>query len=132
MQQQYQLTVELIFGLFGMQERLAYLGGGMKIRTHRCRVLIVDDHKIMREGLAGLLQFQPEIEIVGEAADGPQAIELARAVDPDVIIMDVNLGGMSGIEAARRILAKIRVLGSSGSPCTRIPASLRPYAPPIT
>jgi signal transduction histidine kinase/DNA-binding response OmpR family regulator len=150
---------ELTFGLFGIQERLAHLGGRMKIesapgkgtaitlnapdrigkrsrqqaaletkggkagsphtphpRTHKCRVLIVDDHKIMREGLAGLLQFQSEIEIVGEAADGPEAIELAWAVDPDVIIMDVNLGAMSGIEATRRILAnnpRPRIIGLS-------------------
>jgi PAS domain S-box-containing protein len=80
------------------------------------RILIVDDHKIMREGLAGLLQFESGLEIVGQAADGPQAIELARDLRPDVIIMDVNLGEMNGMEATRRILAdhpNIKVIGLS-------------------
>jgi DNA-binding NarL/FixJ family response regulator len=80
------------------------------------RVLIVDDHKIMREGLVGLLQFEPDIEIVGQAADGPQAIELAEKLEPDIIIMDVNLGEMSGVEATKRILTSnpnIKVIGLS-------------------
>ncbi len=80
------------------------------------RVLVVDDHKIMREGLAELLQIEPDIEIVGQAADGPQAIELADRLQPDVIIMDINLSEMSGVEATRRILAKnprIKVIGLS-------------------
>jgi PAS domain S-box-containing protein len=81
-----------------------------------CRVLIVDDHKIMREGLVGLLQFESDMEVVGEAPDGPQAVELAEKLKPHVVIMDVNLGEMSGIEATRRILAKdpeIKVIGLS-------------------
>jgi PAS domain S-box-containing protein len=80
------------------------------------RVLIVDDHKIVREGLVGLMQFESDIEVVGQAADGPQAIELAEQLQPDVIIMDINLGEMSGVEATRRILAKrpvIKVIGLS-------------------
>lgn len=56
------------------------------------RVLVVDDHKIVREGLVGLMQIEPDIQIVGQAADGPQAIELAEQLQPDVVIMDVNLG----------------------------------------
>ncbi len=85
-------------------------------RTIGRRVLVVDDHKIVREGLVGLMQFEPDIEIVGQAADGPQAIELAALLQPDVIVMDVNLGEMSGVEATRRILAKapkIKVIGLS-------------------
>ncbi len=81
-----------------------------------CRVLIVDDHKMVREGLAGLFQFESDIEVVGHAADGPQAIELARQLQPDVIIMDVSLGAMSGVEATRRILAdgsRAKVIGLS-------------------
>ncbi len=80
------------------------------------RVLIVDDHKIMREGLVGLLRFEPDIEIVGQATDGSQAVELAARLQPDVIIMDVNLGEMSGVEATKAILAgnpRIRVIGLS-------------------
>ena len=85
-------------------------------RTSVRRVLVVDDHKIMREGLVGLMQFEPDIEVVGQAADGPQAIELAEQLQPDVIIMDVNLGEMSGVEATKHILAKFpdtKVIGLS-------------------
>ena len=81
-----------------------------------CRVLIVDDHKIMREGLSGLLQFESDINVVGEAESGPQAIELADKLSPDVIIMDINLGEMDGVEATRFILGKhpeIKVIGLS-------------------
>ena len=56
------------------------------------KILIADDHKIMREGLAGLMQFEPDIEVVGQAADGAAAIELAEKLQPDAIIMDINLG----------------------------------------
>jgi PAS domain S-box-containing protein len=75
-------------------------------RPRRCRVLIVDDHAFMRQGLAGLLQIEPDMEIVGEAADGEQAVALTAELEPDAIIMDINLGdGIDGIEATRRILA---------------------------
>jgi PAS domain S-box-containing protein len=71
-----------------------------------CRLLIVDDHTIMREGLVRLFEFEMDIEVVGGAGDGVQAIELAKKLKPNVIIMDVNLGkGMDGVEATRRILA---------------------------
>ncbi len=86
-------------------------------RPKRCRVLIVDDHHIVREGLAGLLQIEPDIEVVGEAPDGDRAIALAEALAPDVIVMDVNLGpGIDGIEATRRVLEVdpgIKVIGLS-------------------
>jgi DNA-binding NarL/FixJ family response regulator len=85
-------------------------------RISRHRVLIVDDHQIMRQGLAGLMRYEPDIEVVGQAADGPQAIELAGRLQPDVIIMDVNLGEMSGIEATGKILARtpqIKIIGLS-------------------
>lgn len=80
------------------------------------RVLIVDDHRIVREGLVNLLRFEPDIEVVGEAADGPQAIEMTDRLNPDVVIMDVNLGEMGGVEATRRIHEhhpEIRVVGLS-------------------
>ncbi len=86
-------------------------------RPKRCRVLIVDDHHIVREGLAGLLQIEPDIEVVGEAPDGDRAIALAEALAPDVIVMDVNLGpGIDGIETTRRVLEVdpgIKVIGLS-------------------
>jgi PAS domain S-box-containing protein len=90
------------------------------VRGHRkgpeIRVLIVDDHKIVREGLAGLLQIQSDMDVIGQAADGPEAIALAERLLPDVIIMDINLGEMSGVEATRIITSKrpdIRVIALS-------------------
>jgi CheY-like chemotaxis protein/anti-sigma regulatory factor (Ser/Thr protein kinase) len=82
----------------------------------RIRVLLADDHAIVRKGLKGLLQDLPDIEIVGEAADGSEALCQARALRPDVIIMDVNMPRMSGIEATRCIKQEqpsIAVIGLS-------------------
>jgi DNA-binding NarL/FixJ family response regulator len=67
------------------------------------RVLVVDDHRIMRLGLRALLETEDDIEIVGEASDGREAIEKARALAPDVIVMDLQLPGLAGIEATRSI-----------------------------
>ena len=69
------------------------------------RVLIVDDQILIRAGLAALLRAAPGITVVGEAADGDQAVTMAAAHHPDVILMDVRMPGVSGITAARRILA---------------------------
>lgn len=80
------------------------------------RVLIVDDHKIMRQGLVGLLHIEPGITVVGEAEDGPQALDLAERLMPDVIIMDVNLGKMSGPQVTRMIVARnnqVKIIGLS-------------------
>ncbi|MCF7990967.1 MAG: ABC transporter substrate-binding protein [Thiohalocapsa sp.] len=72
----------------------------------RYRVLIVDDHRIVREGLAGLLQVEPDIDVVGGAENGTQAVALAEELTPDVVVMDINLGpGIDGIEATRRVLS---------------------------
>jgi DNA-binding NarL/FixJ family response regulator len=70
------------------------------------RLLLVDDHAIVREGLRMLLGEVPDLDLVGEAADGPEAIQLAAALQPDVILLDLMLPGMNGIEVARRILAQ--------------------------
>ena len=81
-----------------------------------CRVLIVDDHQMIREGLLRLFDFESDLEVVGQAGDGPEAIAAALALSPDVVLMDVNLGEMDGIEATRRILARqpgIKVIGLS-------------------
>ena len=81
------------------------------------RVLLVDDHRIVRQGLAGLFRFEADIEVVGEADAGEQAVTMAAELQPDVIIMDVKLGAdMDGIEATRRVLAcnpQVRVIGLS-------------------
>src|SRR5690348_14403402 len=68
-------------------------------------VLIVDDQELVRAGFRMILEVQADIEVVGEAGDGTQAIEDAQALNPDVILMDVRMPGTDGIEAARRLLA---------------------------
>lgn len=68
-------------------------------------VLIVDDQELVRAGFRMILEVQADIEVVGEAGEGAQAIEAARALDPDVILMDVRMPGTDGIEATRRLLA---------------------------
>ncbi|MGE5577406.1 MAG: response regulator [Syntrophothermus sp.] len=67
------------------------------------RVLIADDHALLREGLRRVLEFESEIEVVGEAADGVQAVERARELRPDVVVLDINMPGLDGIEVTRRI-----------------------------
>ena len=68
------------------------------------RVLIADDHPHFRDGLRALLLSAPDLEVVGEAGDGEDAISLAAELQPDVILMDLNMPGVGGIEATRRIL----------------------------
>jgi CheY-like chemotaxis protein len=67
------------------------------------RLLVVDDHAVVREGFAGLFSREPDFDIVGEAADGEQAVRQAEALHPDAILMDVNMPRMGGVEATRRI-----------------------------
>ncbi|RPJ61530.1 MAG: response regulator [Acidobacteria bacterium] len=80
------------------------------------RVLIADDHKILRQGLASIINSEPDLELVGEAKDGREAIELARQLSPDIVIMDIEMPGTNGIDATRTIAAEkpeIRVIGLS-------------------
>ena len=69
----------------------------------KIRLLLVDDHEVVRTGLRMLLEHQPDMEIVGEASTGAEALELAAKAEPDVIVMDITLPDFSGIEATRRI-----------------------------
>ncbi|MVO83617.1 MULTISPECIES: response regulator [Streptomyces] len=69
------------------------------------KVLVVDDQFLIRAGLVGVLRAAPGIEVVGEAGDGAEAVELAAATHPDVILMDIRMPGMNGITATERILA---------------------------
>ncbi len=69
------------------------------------RLLLVDDHDIVRAGLRMLFASEPDIEIVGEADSGEAALDMVRRLDPDIVIMDVVMPIMSGIEATRRIKA---------------------------
>ena len=72
----------------------------------RIRILVVDDHHVVRQGLVALLGILPEIEVVGQAADGVEAITLYRALHPDITLMDLQLPKLSGVEAIRRIRAE--------------------------
>jgi len=66
-------------------------------------ILLADDHQLLREGLRALLDQQDDMDVVGEAVNGIQAFEMSRKLDPDVVIMDINMPELNGIEAARKI-----------------------------
>src|SRR5215218_8925276 len=68
------------------------------------RVLIADDHPLFREGMRSRLDSVTDVEVVGEAASGDEAVELAHKLEPDVILMDIKMLGINGIEATREIL----------------------------
>jgi len=70
------------------------------------RILLADDHNVMRKGLRLLLESQPEFTVVAEAADGREAVEQTEATNPDVVVLDIAMPNLSGIEAAQRIIAQ--------------------------
>ena len=79
----------------------------------RIRLLIADDHTVLRAGLTMLLNAQADMEVVGEASDGKEAVEKARALRPDVVLMDIAMPGVGGLEATKQIcraLPKTKVL----------------------
>lgn len=69
----------------------------------KAKILIVDDHRVVIEGIKSALQEHPEFEVVGDAADGLQAVELTKSLGPDIVIMDISMPNLSGIEATRQI-----------------------------
>jgi DNA-binding NarL/FixJ family response regulator len=92
------------------------------------RVVLADDHPILRKGLFDVLDEQPGIDIVGEASDGEEVIDLARRTRPDVVVMDVTMPKLSGVEATRRIVAEqpqIRVIGLSMHEQSDMAAAMR-------
>ena len=76
----------------------------MNQTTERIRVLVADDHPVFRRGMRAMLGAEPEIELVGEATDGEEAVTRTLELRPDVILMDLNMPKVTGIEATRRIL----------------------------
>lgn len=97
-------TADLLAGL--PTPRAAVEGTALSVgrpQADGIRVMLVDDHRIVREGLRLLLENQTGIEIVGEAADGEEALDVLSRVEPDVVLMDVNMPRMNGVECTRRI-----------------------------
>ena len=108
-------------GIAGMRERALLIGGELTIESRpghgttvrlpcreigSMRVLIADDHGIVRSGLRLLLERQPDIEVIGEAADGAEARELAVRERPDLAILDVKMPKLTGLQATREIKAR--------------------------
>jgi DNA-binding NarL/FixJ family response regulator len=75
--------------------------------SNKISVLLVDDHSLVRRGFRRILEDAPDIEVVGEASDGAEAVKLAAQLRPRLIVMDCALPGMSGLDATRRILTKL-------------------------
>lgn len=73
--------------------------------SQRLRVLLVDDHAMVRQGLRSVLDSYEDLDVIGEAGDGEAAISLAATLQPDVVVMDINMPRVDGIEATRRIVS---------------------------
>ncbi len=69
----------------------------------KIKILLVDDHAIMRDGIKALLSIYDDIEVVGEASEGREALEMARELNPDVVVMDISMPGMDGLEVTHRL-----------------------------
>jgi DNA-binding NarL/FixJ family response regulator len=70
------------------------------------RILLADDHQMMRDGLRALLEREPDLQVVGEAADGRAAVELCGRLQPDLVVMDIGMAGLNGIDATRQLTAQ--------------------------
>lgn len=98
--------IDVMMAMAGRRREYSNGGRGcvMSDKTReRIRVLLADDHAILREGLASLIEKQPDIAVVGEAEDGKGCLEKAAALIPDVVVLDIKLPEMSGIEVCRQL-----------------------------
>lgn len=86
------------------------------VNSRTIRVILVDDHALVRESLADVLSRQDDLEVVGQAGDGVEGLELARKLHPDVVLMDISMPRMNGLEATRRLkgeMPEVRIIGLS-------------------
>ena len=94
---------------------------------NRIRLLIVDDHPVVRDGLRGILESSPDFKVVGEAGDGAEAVTMAEALRPDVVLMDLRMPGTDGVSAIRQLVqrgatARILVLTTYDTDSDVLPA----------
>lgn len=92
------------------------LGDSKKTDARAIKILLADAHAVIRQGLKSLLASQPRLEVIAEADNGRAAVQLCRKLSPDVVIMDITMPDLSGIEATRRIVAScpgVKVIGLS-------------------
>ena len=91
------------------------------------RLMVADDHPVVRDGIVGMVASAPDVEVVGEASDGAQAVSLARVLDPDVVLMDLRMPGTDGVAATREfarlgIRARVVILTTFDSDADVLPA----------
>jgi CheY-like chemotaxis protein len=112
----------------GIQARFSHDDRSRGAPGHVTRVMLADDHPVIRRGLADVLRERAEIEVVGEASDGEEAVTMALETQPDVILMDVSMPKLNGAEATRRIksqLPRTRVIGLSMHEEPAVAAAMR-------
>jgi len=76
-------------------------------KTRKTRILLADDHAIVREGVRAILMAEPDFDVVAEAEDGAQAVEMAKKLKPDIAVLDISMPGMNGIDATKQIKASL-------------------------